>query len=158
MPLRSITTFLWFDGVALEAAEFYVSLFPDAVLGDVSYYTRDAQQPQGEVLTVAFSLFGQPYVALNGGPGFPHSEAVSFQVACDDQDDVDRLWDALIANGGGESRCGWCYDRFGVRWQVIPRQLGELLSSADPEISGYAFSQMMTMGKIVVADLLRPAS
>lgn len=80
---------------------------------------------------------------------------MSFQVACDTQDDVDRLWDALIADGGAESRCGWCQDRFGVRWQVIPRQLGEFLGSPDPEVSSYAFQQMMTMSKIVVADLVR---
>jgi 2-polyprenyl-6-hydroxyphenyl methylase/3-demethylubiquinone-9 3-methyltransferase len=156
MALTGITTFLWFDGTAREAAEFYVSLFPDAELGDISFYQSDAQRPEGDVLTVAFTLFGRPYVALNGGPGFPHSEAVSFQVACDDQDDVDRLWNALIADGGAESRCGWCQDRFGVRWQVIPRQLGDYLGSPDPEASAYAFAQMMTMSKIIVADLIAP--
>ena len=158
MAVTGLTTYLWFDGQAKDAAEFYVSLFPDAELGDISYYQRDAPRPEGDVLTAAFTLFGQAYVALNGGPGFPHSEAISFQVACDNQDDVDRLWNALIAEGGAESRCGWCHDRFGVRWQVIPRQLGEFLGSPDPEVSGYAFERMMAMSKIVIADLTRPSN
>jgi predicted 3-demethylubiquinone-9 3-methyltransferase (glyoxalase superfamily) len=109
----------------------------------------------GEVLVVEFELFGQPFGILNAGPGFPHSEAVSFQVACDTQDDVDRLWDALTADGGEPGRCGWCKDRFGVSWQVTPRALGELLSDPDHDVSGYAMNQMMQMTKIVIDDLRR---
>lgn len=156
MGLTNVTTYLWFDGRALEAAEFYVGLFPDARVGSMSHYPDDAPHLPGEVLVVEFEIFGRPFAILNGGPGFPHSEAVSFQVACDTQDDVDRLWDALTANGGEPGRCGWCKDRFGVSWQVIPKELGELLGSSDPDVSGYAMGQMMQMNKIVVDDLRRP--
>lgn len=155
MALTNLTTFLWFDGNAREAAEFYVNLFPESHVGSVSYYPDDAPHLPGEVLVAEFQIFGRPFAILNGGPGFPHSEAVSFQIACDTQDDVDALWNALIANGGSAGRCGWCKDRFGVSWQVIPRALGELLGDPNPEVSGYAMSQMMQMGKIVIADLRR---
>ena len=127
MAATSLTTYLWFDDQALEAATFYVGLFPGSRLGEVSHYRADAQRPAGSVLTVEFELFGRPFAALNGGPQFPHSEAVSFQVACDGQEDVDRLWHALIADGGSESRCGWCRDRWGVSWQIIPTALGRAL-------------------------------
>jgi predicted 3-demethylubiquinone-9 3-methyltransferase (glyoxalase superfamily) len=155
MAYTNLTTFLWFDGHAQEAAEFYVGLFPDARLGATSYYPDDAPRMAGEVLVVEFELFGQPFGILNAGPGFPHSEAVSFQIACDTQDDVDRLWDALTADGGEPGRCGWCKDRFGVSWQVTPRALGELLSDPDHDVSGYAMNQMMQMTKIVIDDLRR---
>jgi len=156
MALTNLTTYLWFDGNAQEAAEFYVNLFPQSQLGSVSHYPDDAPHLPGQVLVAEFQIFGRPFAILNGGPGFPHSEAVSFQIACDTQDDVDRLWEALIANGGEASRCGWCKDRFGISWQVIPRALGELLGDPDPEISSYAMNQMMQMGKIVIDDLRRP--
>ena len=120
MAATNLTTFLWFDNEALEAAEFYVSLFPGSRLGAVSYYQADAQRPKGSVLTVEFELFGRPFAALNGGPQFPHSEAVSFQVACDTQEDVDRLWAALVSDGGAESMCGWCKDRWGISWRSSP--------------------------------------
>jgi len=155
MALTNLTTFLWFDGNTREAAEFYVNLFPESQLGPVSYYPDDAPHLSGQVLVAEFQIFGRPFAILNGGPGFPHSEAVSFQIACDTQEDVDRLWDALIADGGEASRCGWCKDRFGVSWQVTPRALGELLGDPDPEVSGYAMKQMMQMSKIVIADLRR---
>jgi predicted 3-demethylubiquinone-9 3-methyltransferase (glyoxalase superfamily) len=113
MAITGMTTFLWFDEQAREAAEYYVATFPNSKLGNVSYYQADAQRPEGSVLTVEFELFGQPFVALNGGPGFPHSEAVSFQVHCDTQDEVDRLWTAIVDHGGEESMCGWCKDRWG---------------------------------------------
>jgi len=156
MALTNLTTYLWFDGNAQEAADFYVGLFPQSHLGSVSHYPDDAPHLPGQVLVAEFQIFGRPFAILNGGPGFPHSEAVSFQIACDTQEDVDRLWDALIADGGEASRCGWCKDRFGVSWQVIPRALGELLADPDPEVSGYAMNQMMQMSKIVIADLRRP--
>lgn len=153
MALRELTTYLWFDTEALEAAQFYVDLFPNSRLGEVSYYQADAQRPEGSVLTVEFEIFGRPFAALNGGPQFPHSEAVSFQVMCDSQDDVDRLWSAIVGNGGSESMCGWCKDRWGVSWQVVPTALSRALRGSDGYDSEYAFRAMMTMSKIVIADL-----
>ena len=150
---RSLTTYLWFDEEALEAARFYVGLFPGSKLGDISYYQADAQRPEGSILTVEFELFGQPFAALNGGPEFPHSEAVSFQVLCETQDDVDRIWDALVADGGEESMCGWCKDRFGVSWQIIPEALDRALKGLDGYDSEFAFKAMMNMSRIVVAEL-----
>ena len=151
MTAKSLTTYLWFDNQALEAAQFYVNLFPRSRLGDISYYQADAQMPDGSVLTVEFEIFGQPFAALNGGPQFPHTEAVSFQVACDGQQEVDRLWNALISDGGQESQCGWCKDRWGVNWQIIPDELGRALKGLDGYDSSYAFRAMMKMSKIVVA-------
>jgi len=153
VAVTNLTTFLWFDTEALDAAQFYVDLFPGSRLGDISYYQADAQRPEGSVLTVEFELFGRPFAGLNGGPEFPHSEAVSFQVACDSQEDVDRIWSAIVSNGGSESMCGWCKDRWGVSWQVIPTALTRALQGLDGYDSKYAFEAMMKMSKIVVADL-----
>ena len=153
MAATDLITFLWYDTEAMEAAEFYVNLFPGSRLGEVSYYQADAQRPEGSVLTVEFELFGRPFVGLNGGPVFDHSEAVSFQVSCETQDDVDRIWDAIVGNGGEESQCGWCKDRWGVSWQVIPSALTRALKGEDGFDSKYAFEAMMKMRKIVVADL-----
>ena len=153
MTALSMTTFLWFDTEALEAAEFYVNLFPQSKLGNISYYEVDAQRPAGSVLTVEFDLFGQPFAGLNGGPQFPHSEAVSFQVSCETQDDVDYYWNAIVDNGGTESMCGWCKDRWGVSWQIIPTALSAALQGKDGYDSKYAFEAMMKMSKIVIADL-----
>jgi predicted 3-demethylubiquinone-9 3-methyltransferase (glyoxalase superfamily) len=152
----NLTTYLWFDDQALEAANFYVGLFPESRLGEISYYQADAQRPEGSVLTVEFEIFGRPFAALNGGPQFPHSEAVSFQISCDTQDDVDRLWNALIADGGSESQCGWCKDRWGVSWQIVPTALTRALQGLDGYDKTFAFRAMMQMSKIVIADL-RPA-
>ena len=105
------------------------------------------------MLTVEFELFDRPFAALNGGPQFPHSEAVSFQVACDTQEDVDRLWAALVSDGGAESMCGWCKDRWGISWQIIPTALTRALQGLDGYDSEYAFGAMMNMSKIIVADL-----
>ena len=153
MSISGVTTFLWFDDQALDAATFYVDTFPDSRLGEVTRYQAGAPKPEGSILTVEFELFSRPFVALNGGPGFPHSEAISFQVFCDTQDEVDSLWEAITSDGGRESQCGWCQDRFGVSWQIVPRALGELLSSPDPAVSQKAFSSMMTMNKIIIDDL-----
>ncbi|MEY2973805.1 MAG: hypothetical protein RIR49_225 [Actinomycetota bacterium] len=152
-----MTTYLWFDDDALEAASFYTELFPESHLGEVSYYQEDAQRPAGSVLTVGFEILGQPFVALNGGPQFRHSEAISFQVSCESQDDVDRLWDALTDNGGSPSQCGWCKDRWGISWQIIPTDLERALKGLDGYDSGYAFQAMMQMTKIIVADLRPPS-
>ncbi len=153
MTARGLTTYLWFDSDALEAARFYVELFPGSRLGEVSYYQADAQRPEGSVLTVEFEIFGQAFVALNGGPQFPHSEAVSFQITCDSQDDVDRTWDALVAEGGSESMCGWCKDRWGISWQVIPTALTRALKGLDGYDSKYAFEAIMKMSKIIIDEL-----
>ena len=156
MAATHLTTYLWFDTEALEAAKFYVDLFPGSRLGDVSYYQADAQMPAGTVLTVEFELFGRPFAALNGGPGFPHSEAVGFQVHCETQNDVDRIWNTIVDSGGAASQCGWCKDRWGVSWQIVPSALERALKGLDGYDSDYAFKAMMRMSKIIVADL-KPA-
>ena len=157
MAATHLTTYLWFNTEALEAAKFYVNLFPGSRMGDVSYYQADAQMPAGTVLTVEFELFGRPFAALNGGPAFTHSEAVSFQVHCETQDDVDRIWNTIVDSGGAASQCGWCKDRWGVSWQIVPEALGRALKGLDGYDSDYAFRAMMKMSKIVVADL-QPAN
>lgn len=154
MTINGAVPYLWFDSEALDAAEFYVSIFPDSRITRVSHYHEDAQLPAGTVLVVEFELFGRQYAALNGGPEFPHTEAVSFQVSCDSQDEIDRVWDALIADGGRPVQCGWCKDRWGVNWQVTAAVLPELLEHPDPAVSGHAFRSMMQMTKIVIADLV----
>jgi predicted 3-demethylubiquinone-9 3-methyltransferase (glyoxalase superfamily) len=157
MTISGVTTFLWFDKEAEEAARFYVSLFPQSHMGNIAYYPEGGQLPAGTVLTVEFEIFGQSFACLNGGPLFPHSEAVSFQVACDTQEEIDHLWNSLIANGGAESQCGWCKDRFGVSWQIIPKALPEALSSPNADISQYAMQAMLQMSKIIIADHTKPA-
>lgn len=149
MAVEGVRTFLWFDDQAMPAAQFYVDLFPGGRITSVSHYGEGAPKPAGSVLVVEFEIFGQPFAGLNGGPQFPHSQAVSFQVRCDTQDEIDRIWDALVAEGGQESQCGWCQDRFGVHWQVVPSALGELLSAGDG-----AWRAMMGMRRIVIADLV----
>ena len=157
MAIDGVTTCLWFSDEAEEAARFYVDTFPDSRVLSTSYYATDAQRPEGSVLTVEFELFGMPFLALNGGPMFTHSPAISFQVFCDTQEEVDRLWDALVSDGGEEGQCGWCADRFGVSWQVIPRRLTQLLSSSDSAVARAATERMMAMRKIVIADLEEPS-
>ncbi len=130
-----------------------MSLFPNSRITEVSTYGPGAPKPAGSVLVVNFELFGQPWAALNGGPNYTHSPAVSFQVHGDTQDEIDRLWSSLVADGGAEGRCGWCTDRFGISWQIIPTRLGELLSHTDPQVSGAAMGAMMQMTKIDIAAL-----
>ena len=153
MTVTGLTTFLWFDREAEEAAHLYVSLFPQSRIGNISRYPEGSRLPAGTVMTIEFEIFGQSFTCLNGGPMFPHSEAVSFQVSCDTQEEVDHLWNSLIADGGAESQCGWCKDKFGVSWQIIPKALPDALSSNDPDISSYAMQAMMKMGKIIIKDL-----
>ncbi len=153
MAISGLTTFLWFDDEALPAAELYVATFPDSRIMSVSHYGEGARKPAGSILVVEFELFGQRFSALNGGPQFPHSEAVSFQVTCDTQAELDRIWDTLIADGGEESMCGWCKDRFGVSWQVVPTVLGELLGGGDEAAAGRAWAAMMTMRRPDIAAL-----
>jgi predicted 3-demethylubiquinone-9 3-methyltransferase (glyoxalase superfamily) len=149
---------LWFDGNAEEAAEFYAALLPDSHVDKVWRTPADTPSgPAGMVLTVDFTLAGQQVQGLNGGPDFRFNEAVSFVIECDDQAEVDRLWDGLLANGGEPGPCGWLKDQFGLSWQVVPRRLNELLDDPDPERARRAMDAMLKMGKIEVADLERAA-
>ena len=152
--MSKITPCLWFDGQAEEAAAFYTSLFPDSRIEEVHRSPADNPSTrEGEVLTVDFNVAGQPFMGLNGGPDFKFNEAISFSIDCEDQAEVDRLWDALIEGGGEHSVCGWLKDRFGVSWQVVPRQLPEMLDSDDPEAARRAMEAMLQMSKIDVAKL-----
>jgi len=154
--MSKITPCLWFDGNAEEAANFYVSLLPGSHIETVMRSPADnPSTPAGAVLVVDFTLAGQRFTALNGGPDFAFTEAVSFVIDCEDQAEVDRLWDALIAGGGSPSQCGWLKDRYGLSWQIIPRQLGEILGSPDAEGSRRAMEAMLKMTKIDVAELRR---
>lgn len=153
MTVTGLTTCLWFDGVALEAAEFYADLFPDCEITGVHHYLEGGHLPEGTVLTVEFTLFGESFLALNAGPEFPHTPAISFQVFCDTQEEIDHLWNAITTDGGEESMCGWCSDRFGVSWQIVPRDLTALISSGTPEGQA-AWNAMLTMRKLVIAELL----
>ena len=155
--MTQLTTFLWFDGQAEAAARHYVSLLPDSHIDAVSRSPADTPSgPAGSVLLVEFTLCGAKFVALNGGPQYRFTEAVSFQIPCADQTEVDRLWTAL-SDGGSEGRCGWLKDRWGVSWQVVPVRLQQLLGDPDPGRSRRAMQAMLTMKKIVIADLDRAA-
>ena len=149
---------LWFDGKAEEAAKFYTSLLPDSRVDKIWRSPADTPSgPAGMVLTVDFTLNGQQFQGLNGGPDFSFNEAVSFVIECEDQAEVDRLWDALTGNGGEPGPCGWLKDRFGLSWQIVPRQLNELVGDPDPERARRAMEAMLKMGKIDVAELQRAA-
>lgn len=152
--MSKIAPCLWFDGKAEEAAQLYTSVFPDSRIDAVNRSPADnPSTPKGAVLTVDFSLTGQRFIGLNGGPEFPFTEAVSFTIDCEDQAEVDRYWDALIDGGGSPSMCGWLKDRFGVSWQVVPKQLPELLGGSDVAGAGRAMEAMLQMKKIDVAKL-----
>ncbi|WP_018505395.1 VOC family protein [Parafrankia discariae] len=148
---------LWFDTDAEAAAALYVSVFPNSAVTGVTHYGPDTHRPEGLVLTVSFTLDGQEYVALNGGPAFTFSEAISFQILCADQAEVDHYWNALTADGGKESQCGWLTDRFGLSWQVVPTRLIELTGDPDPRRAQRATQAMLTMGKINIGALERAA-
>ena len=152
-----VATSLWYDSQALEAAELYVSLIEGSRIVEVARYGPGAPLPEGTVMTVDFELAGQRYNALNGGPAFSFSEAASILVTVDGQAEVDRLWSALTADGGEESMCGWLKDRYGLSWQIVPRQLPELLGSGDAEQSRRVMEAMLKMRKIDVAVLQRAA-
>lgn len=148
------TICLWFDKDALDAATFYADTFPDSSVDAVHRAPGDYPDgKQGEVLTVQFTVLGIPCLGLNGGPHFKHSEAFSFQVATDDQQETDRYWNAIVDNGGKESDCGWCKDRWGLSWQITPRVLTEAYTSSDNAAAKRAFAAMMTMQKIDVAAI-----
>lgn len=150
---QKITTCLWFDDKAKEAATFYTSLFDDSRITDVTHYGEEGPGEPGAVLTVAFELAGQQYVALNGGPEFTFTEAISLQVDCESQAEVDRLWSRLTADGGEESQCGWLKDKYGLSWQIVPRRLMELLNDPDPAKASAVTRAMFTMRKIDVSAL-----
>ncbi len=150
--MQKITPWLWFDTQAEEAAAFYTSIFPNSRTLDVSRYGDGGPRPAGSVMTVSFELDGQALVALNGGPEFRFNEAISFQVSCEGQDEVDEYWSKL-SEGGEEGPCGWLKDRYGVSWQIVPTRLGELLGDPDPEKSERAMKAMMGMKKLDIATL-----
>lgn len=150
---QKITTFLWFDDRAEEAMEFYTSLFADSEVVEVTRHGPGGPGPEGALFHGTFRLAGQEYMALNGGPMFRFTEAVSLFVRCDSQDEIDRLWSALTADGGEESMCGWLKDRFGLSWQIVPSRLGELLGGDDPAASRRATQAMLGMRKLDIAAL-----
>ncbi|ARX81353.1 VOC family protein [Streptomyces alboflavus] len=151
--MPKITPNLWFDTQALEAAEFYVSVFPNSKVTNVTYYGEAGPREAGTVLTVEFSLDGQDYTGINGGPEFTFDEAVSFQIGCADQEEVDHYWTRLTADGGQESQCGWLKDKYGLSWQVVPDELGALMTDPDPERAQRAMAAMLKMQKLDVAAL-----
>ena len=145
---------LWYDGTALEAATFYAQTFPDSAVGAITHAPGDYPAgKQGDVLTVEFTVAGIPCLGLNGGPAFTHSEAFSFQIATDDQAETDRLWEAIVNNGGQESACGWCKDKWGLSWQITPRALTAAIADPDPAAARRAFEAMMGMHKIDIAAI-----
>jgi predicted 3-demethylubiquinone-9 3-methyltransferase (glyoxalase superfamily) len=151
--MQKITPCLWFDDQAEEAATFYTSLFDDSRIVDVRRYGEAGPRSPGSVMTVSFELAGTRYLALNGGPEFRFTEAISLSVDCASQEEVDRLWDALTADGGEESQCGWLKDRWGLSWQIVPRRLPELLQDPDPARADRAMRAMLTMRRIDVKAL-----
>ncbi|MFJ4184763.1 VOC family protein [Kitasatospora sp. NPDC089509] len=155
--MQQITPFLWYDTEAETAATLYTSLFPDSRITRVTRYGEGAPVPAGTVMTVEFELAGRAYTALNGGPMFPFTEAFSLQVTCEDQQEVDRLWTALTADGGQPGPCGWLKDRFGLSWQITPRILLDLVGGEDRAKAERATAAMMQMQKIEIQALLDAA-
>jgi len=151
--MQKITPFLWFDHQAEEAAKFYVSLFKNSKILNIARYVEGAPMPKGTVMTVDFVLEGERFTALNGGPMFKFTEAISFLVNCESQDEVDMLWKKLTSNGGVEGQCGWLKDKYGLSWQIIPTALSQMLSDHDPEKAQRVMSAMLKMKKIDVEAL-----
>jgi predicted 3-demethylubiquinone-9 3-methyltransferase (glyoxalase superfamily) len=149
---------LWFDGQAMEAAEFYTSVFKDSRIVKVNHFTEAGREvhgrPAGSVMTVAFEIAGQAFTALNGGPHFKFNEAISFQVNCETQEEIDYFW-AKLSEGGRESQCGWLKDKFGVSWQIVPARMAEFFPDGDPGKAGRAMAAMLRMKKLNIAELER---
>lgn len=150
--MQKITPFLWFDEQAEEAANFYVSIFPRSQIVSVARYGDAGPGPKGTIMTATFELEGQEFIALNGGPLFKFTEAISFLVNCETQDEVDRLWERL-SEGGEKSRCGWLKDKFGVSWQIVPAALGKMLQDKNPERSQRVMKAMLQMDKLDIERL-----
>ena len=149
-----LTTCLWFNGNAREAAIFYASIFPNSSVEDNWIApTETPGNQQGEEVVVNFKIFGQSFIGLNGGPQFPHSEAISFQIPCKDQSEIDKYWDILTKDGGSESQCGWLKDKFGISWQVVSPEMMIYLGGSDPEGSKRATQAMLAMKKIELSEL-----
>ena len=153
MTDKTFTTCLWFDNEAEEAADHYTSIFPDSKIGRVTRYTEAGPGAAGTVMAVEFELNGQKFVGLNGGPMFTFDEAISFQIPCADQDEVDHYWSRLTQGGGQESSCGWLRDRYGLSWQVVPTVLPEMIADPDPEKAARAAAAMLGMTKFDIAAL-----
>ncbi|MEU6865732.1 VOC family protein [Streptomyces sp. NPDC046876] len=157
MSSTGFTTCLWFDGVAEDAAAYYVSVFKDGRIGRTARYTEAGPGPAGEVMVVEFEINGQKFVGLNGGPQFTFNESISFQIHCEDEAEADYYYDALTKDGGEESACGWVKDRFGVSWQVVPPGAIDLVTDPDPGRAARATAAMMKMKKLDVAEMRRAA-
>jgi predicted 3-demethylubiquinone-9 3-methyltransferase (glyoxalase superfamily) len=159
--MQKISPFLWFDTQAEEAVNLYVSIFKNSKIGKIARYGDDGAavsgRPKGSVMTISFTIEGQEFTALNGGPLFKFTEAISFVVNCDSQEEVDRLWNALTANGGEPSQCGWLKDKFGVSWQIVPKVLFDLLEDKAPARAKRAMQAMLKMKKLDIAALQRAA-
>jgi predicted 3-demethylubiquinone-9 3-methyltransferase (glyoxalase superfamily) len=156
--MQKVTPCLWFDKNAEEAMNFYVSVFPNSKIVSIQRYPDGPLEApikgmEGKVITGIFELYGQSYMCLDGGPLFKFSEAISFVIECEDQAEVDELWNKLTADGGKESQCGWLKDKFGLSWQITPKKLGQLLSDPDKAKSNRVLQAMLKMQKIIVADL-----
>lgn len=156
MPIQKITPFLWFDHQAEEAANFYASIFPNSKVSKVVRYNEAGPGPAGSAMTVQFQLEGQSFTALNGGPHFKFTEAISFVIHCETQDQVDHYWEKLSA-GGSEVQCGWVKDKFGLSWQVVPNVLPELLGNPDPKKAARVMKAMLTMKKLDIGALQQAA-
>ena len=153
MAKQKITPFLWFDGNAEEAMNLYTSIFKNAKVGKIIRYGKGGPGPEGSVLTASFELEGQEFVALNGGPSFKFTEAVSFVVNCETQEEVDMYWNKLIADGGQESECGWLKDKFGLSWQITPTILIKYLGDKNAKKAQRVMDAMLKMKKIIIADI-----
>ena len=149
-----LITCLWFDGRAREAANFYTSIFPESSVADNWIAPTDTPgNKQGEEIVVNFTIFGRPFIGLNGGPQFPHSEAISFQIPCKDQEEIDKYWVLLTKDGGEESQCGWCKDKFGISWQVTSPEMMKYLGGPDSEGAQRATKAMLEMKKIILSKM-----
>jgi predicted 3-demethylubiquinone-9 3-methyltransferase (glyoxalase superfamily) len=156
--MSKITPFLWFDKEAEEAAKFYTSIFKDSKLGGISRYSEGGPMPKGTAMTVSFTLEGTHFTAMNAGPHFKFNEAISFVIDCKSQEEVDYFWEKLTSDGGQESQCGWCKDKFGLSWQVTPSRLIELVQDKNPAKAQAAFGAMMKMKKIDIKTLEEAAA
>jgi len=155
--MKKINPFLWFDSEAEEAAKFYVSIFKNSKIGKITYYGEHGPGPEGSVMTVEFTLDKVDFVALNGGPQFKFTEAISFSINCETQDEIDYFWENLSAGGGSTGRCGWLKDRFGLSWQINPVFLADMLGDRDAEKANRVMKAMMDMDKIDIAALEKAA-